>query len=194
MNIRILEPNAELPNGSILVPWSLHDADTDTALLLYAAELAVKQQKRLLVMHTVHEPADQPGMYLKLASADTVKPMALIAESLCATRLEALQQAHAGVRALQQLDLYLIPGLPENRIVEVAERARCSMIIIARHRSTPHDHLFSSSTTESVLYHAKCTVELLALEPAVEERALKPTADPQNASRQGGQPLAQRHT
>jgi nucleotide-binding universal stress UspA family protein len=196
MSIRILEPNADLPEGAILVPLSLHDAESDTALLLHAAELAASRHSPLLVLHAIHEPADMPGMYLNLGNAEVVMPMAQIAESICVDRLKALQSRHGNLKALQQLDLYLIPGLPENRIVEVAERAKCSTIVIPSHQSTLLDRLFANSITESVLRHASCAVTLVAVEKETQQDTLKAAAKA-DAGRAISQPatlpLTQRH-
>jgi nucleotide-binding universal stress UspA family protein len=156
MSIQAVEYITPIATGAIMVPLSVNDEDVDT--LLYGAKLADRLKRNLLVVHVVHEPGDKPGLYHQLEPQEMHIPLSDLANNICRRRIEALQSDHPELESLQNPSLYVVPGLPATRIVEIAEKEEVCCIVMVKSKDSAIGRLIHAPVTDSVAEHADCPV------------------------------------
>jgi nucleotide-binding universal stress UspA family protein len=156
MSIQMVEYDTPMTAGAIMVALSVNDGDVDT--LLYGAKLADQLKRDLLVVHVVHEPGDKPGLYHRLEPQEMHIPLSDLASNLCRRRIEALQSDHPELDSLKNPGLYVVPGLPATRIVEIAEKEEVCCIVMEKSKYSAIDRLIHAPITDSVAEHANCPV------------------------------------
>jgi len=105
--------------------------------LLFASELAGKLKAKLLVLHVIHDPEDAPGFYLQKGKKKKfLRSMEESAEEMMEEFLNRMRETYPDHKPINNATTLLVMGIPENRIVEMAEKKKASMIIIGSHGCT----------------------------------------------------------
>lgn len=142
--------------GTVMVPISVSSGEIDA--LLCGARIADEMECPLLLLHAVHEPANQPGLYRHIEPTDMHIPLDDVAGSICQRHLEELRNSHPHLSSLNRASLLIVPGLPSTRIVEVAKQESVSLIVMKGRMHSTLDRLLHGSISESVKKHAPCPV------------------------------------
>jgi nucleotide-binding universal stress UspA family protein len=135
--------------------------------LLWAAHLANLTGGRLIVLHVVHDPADQPGYYRRNRE-NRLQPMERAADEMFDAFLADVRQDHVSLPALERAEKTVVDGLPPTRIVEMASRLDAALIVIGRRGRTRLPQLLQGSVSKRVVQ--------LATVPVVVVKAGKPRA------------------
>lgn len=125
-------------------------SDDSRAALLWACEFAACVGGKLVVLHVVHDPADQPGYY-RNDQDKPLQPMEQAAEAMLENFLADLQRDHPELTALGSAEKMLLTGLPPGRIVEAAELLHAKLIVIGSRGMTGLPHLMQGSVSERVV-------------------------------------------
>jgi nucleotide-binding universal stress UspA family protein len=133
---------AENAQGGILV--GVDFSDDSKAAVIWGCRQAEATGQALVLLHVVHDPASEPGFYLRKTTRE-MQPLQDIAEQMMDDFLAALRVDHPGLQALDRAVIRLVPGLPANRMVEVAQLLDASLIVIgSRGRSSISSILLGS--------------------------------------------------
>jgi len=104
----------------------------------------------LVVLHVVHDPADQPGYYRDKHD----KPLQTLEQAAAVmlnTFLASVQTDRPELTRLDTAEKLLLSGLPPGRIVEAAERLNAKLIVIGSRGMTGLPHLMQGSVSERVV-------------------------------------------
>ncbi len=125
-------------------------SDDSRAALVWALKAAAGLKAPILLLHVVHDPADAPGYYRK-DKKDSSRPMEDVAEKMMHKFLKDVLESGAPKGPLKSLTTKLVTGLPVTRIIEVAEKANASMIVMGSQGRTGLSHLLLGSKAEQVV-------------------------------------------
>lgn len=119
----------------------------------YALTLARQFNARLQILHVINEPVDLRGFYVPHLSFEQLeKEIEESAENMmekfCATRLEGFSNYTTSI----------VSGIPYEEIIQVADDAKASLIVLGTHGRTGLDHFIFGSTAERVVRSASCPV------------------------------------
>jgi nucleotide-binding universal stress UspA family protein len=142
-------------------------SEDSRAALLWAAHLANLTGGRLIVLHVVHDPADQPGYYRRNRE-NRLQPMERAADEMFDAFLADVRRDHVSLPALERAEKTVVDGLPPTRIVEMASRLDAALIVIGRRGRTRLPQLLQGSVSKRVVQ--------LATVPVVVVKAGKPRA------------------
>lgn len=138
------------PKKHILVPVDF-SPDSQEALLK-ACQLAACLHSQVTVLHVVHDPAEMPGYYARIAKK---KKNLLRINDAAAEMLEDFMKAaakeHHQVKDMADLETLLVVGLPVSRILEVSDQLNAEMIILGSKGETGLKHLLVGSISEQVI-------------------------------------------
>ena len=95
-------------------------SDDSRAALAWACAFTACTGGKLIVLHVVHDPADQPGYYRK-GKDKPLQPMEQIARRMLDDFLADVHGSHPELTAIETAERRLLTGLPPGRIVEAAE-------------------------------------------------------------------------
>jgi nucleotide-binding universal stress UspA family protein len=114
-------------SGPVLVAV---DFSTDSkAALVWACRYTSLSGSGLLVLHVVHDPGEAPGYYHR-GEKDVLRPMEDVAKENLEEFLERARVDHSEVAAVRELKTKLMRGIPASRILEAAESAHASQIVM----------------------------------------------------------------
>ncbi len=136
--------------GTILVPVDF-SAPSEAALLL-ALDLGRCLQRRVLVLHVVHDPSAMPGYYSRALKQKHLARIEDGAATMLDEFLKRVIREHADLFERKQLDSMLVTGLPSSRILEVAKNTAATMIVIGSKGLTGWKHLMIGSVAEQVVH------------------------------------------
>jgi len=133
----------------ILVPvdFSVHSE----AALLFAVECAEKLGATIIVLHVIHDLGDAPGYYSVKGRKKQLRRMEDVASEMLDDFIKEMQNSHPHLTALHKLKTVLVKGLPVNRILEMAERSNCQMIVMGSQGRTGLSHIMLGSKAEQVV-------------------------------------------
>jgi nucleotide-binding universal stress UspA family protein len=134
---------------TILVPIDF-SAYSEVALLK-ACELASCMKLPIVILHVVHDPAQLPGYYAKMAKKKQLVRMEDVAREMLDEFMETMVNAHPGLDCLKEAESMLVVGLPASRILEVAERVNAAMIVMGSQGHTGLNHMMLGSKAEQVV-------------------------------------------
>lgn len=132
-------------------------SEDSRAALLWAADLADLTGGRLVVLHVVHDPANQPGYY-RTNDSNHLQPLERAAEEMFDAFLAEVRCSHVSLAALDSAEKMLVEGLPPSRIVEMAERLNAALIVIGRRGKTRLPQLLQGSVSKRVVQLADVPV------------------------------------
>jgi len=132
--------------------------------LRWALKLSIKFDSQLLLLHILHDPAEAPGFYCSEKSGTKVfRNM----EEAASTMMDEFVEKH--LKDWEKFDARIIPGLPPEEIVRVAEKEEVDMIVIGTRGHSGIKRLMIGSVTDRVI--RTCTCPVLAVHS--EERTLE---------------------
>jgi nucleotide-binding universal stress UspA family protein len=128
--------------GGVLV--GVDFSDDSKAAVIWGCRQAEATGQALVLLHVVHDPASEPGFYLRKTTRE-LQPLQDIAEQMMDDFLAALRDEHSGLAVLDRAVIRLVPGLPANRLIEVAQLLDAALIVIgSRGRSSISSILLGS--------------------------------------------------
>ena len=133
---------------SILVPVDF--SAPARAAVQCACRLAQRLDLPVTVLHILHESSSQAGFYRKHDSSQRMLPLDEIAEQMVLGFLTDLQTEDCSLTALSSARIVVVPGLPGDRIPEVANREGAAMIIMGTHARNRFARLFHSCVATEV--------------------------------------------
>ena len=145
-------------DGAVLVAV---DFSTDSeAALVWACRYANLTGADLLVLHVVHDPGEAPGYYRR-RDEDALRPMEDVAREMLEEFLAVVQAKHSDVAAIEKPEIKLVRGIPAPRILEAAEQAKASLIVMGSRGRTGLPHLLLGSKAERVAQMAPMPVTIV---------------------------------
>lgn len=134
--------------------------------LLTAIRLAASAGAPLVVLHVVHEPGNRPGYYRRKGVGDATLPLEEIAERMMTEFLAEFRARHPGHRAeLDRAKTWLVSGIPETRIPEVAEQVGAQLIVIGSNGRGTLAKLLHGSVSDRVVKSASTPVTVVHAHP-----------------------------
>jgi nucleotide-binding universal stress UspA family protein len=138
-------------------------SEDSRAALLWASAFTARVGGQLVVLHVVHDPANQPGYY-RTIGMKPLQTMEQAAESMLDDFIAQLKAKHPGLAALHSAEKKLLKGLPPGRIVEAAELLHAKLIVIGSRGMTGLPHLLQGSVSERVVELANGPVVVIKAE------------------------------
>ena len=146
----------------ILVALDL--SDRSSPCLSQGCEMAAKLGQPLVLVHVVHETAENTGMYRRYQKASDTTPIHDIARTMLQERVAAFRASHDGLEQVCDIQLVVVGGIPETRILELAGRYDAGMVVMCSHNRRGLSHWLYGSVTESVVRNAVCPVVVVGRE------------------------------
>ncbi|NNG03772.1 MAG: universal stress protein [Inquilinus sp.] len=137
--------NSSVDRGPVLVATDF--SEDSKAALLWACSYAAQVGADVIVLHVIHEPAEAPGSYRK-SEGDVLRPMEDLAADMMGKFVEDFRESHPDLQALSAVETQLVKGIPETRILEVAETTDARMIVMGSRGLTGLPHLLLGSKAE----------------------------------------------
>ena len=138
-------------------------SEDSRAALLWASAFTARVGGRLVVLHVVHDPANQPGYY-RTIGMKPLQTMEQAAESMLDDFVAQLSSEHPGLAVLHSAEKKLLTGLPPGRIAEAAELLHAKLIVIGSRGMTGLPHLLQGSVSERVVELADGPVVVIKAE------------------------------
>ena len=139
-------------------------SDGSAQALRYALKFAVQFDSQLLLLHILHDPAEAPGFYSSEKAGEKVfRNM----EEAASRMMDEFVEKH--LKEWKKFDTRIIPGLPAEEIVRIAEKEKVDMIVIGTRGHGGLKRLMIGSVTDRVI--RTCTCPVLAVHS--EEKALE---------------------
>ena len=138
----------------ILVAVDFSAASLET--VAWSLKLATQFDAQLVVLHVLHDPAEAPGFYSsKKAGKKVLRNM----EEAASTMLDEFVGKH--LKKWKKVDARIIPGLPSEQIVRLAEKEKVDLIIMGTHGRSGFQRLLIGSVTDKVI--RSCTRPVLTV-------------------------------
>ncbi len=139
----------ESSRGPILVPvdFSPHSE----AALRHACLLADCMKLPLIILHVVHDPAEMPGYYSRMAKKKHLLRMEDVALEMLHDFVAGMIKLYPELKPLKKADIMLVVGLPVTRILQVAEKTDASMVVMGSQGRTGLKHMLLGSKAEQVV-------------------------------------------
>ena len=134
---------------SILVPIDF--SEHSEAALLFAVDCADKMNVSINVLHVIHDLGDAPGYYSLKGRKKQLRRMEDVASDMLDTFIREIQKKHPDLEGLKNLKTILVKGLPVNRILEVAKKSNCKMIVMGSQGRTGLAHIMLGSKAEQIV-------------------------------------------
>jgi nucleotide-binding universal stress UspA family protein len=149
--------------------------------LSHGCEMARKFGQPLVLVHVVHEDVGSTGMYRRHQKTKDTTPIHDIARAMLEERVAAFREAPGGLDRICDVQLVVVDGLPETRIVELAARYDASMVVMCSNNRRGLSHWLFGSVTETVVRRATCPVVVVGqgdgeLDPVSVQHPLAPVA------------------
>ncbi len=152
--------------GPILAPVDFSPNSVPSAV--WALLAARHFERPLLILHVVHDPAEDPGSYLKVLTKDETRPAKLRLMDQAAAAAEVLerfliflQDHHPNLMGSVNWKSRLVEGRPGPRILEVAEEIGASLIVVGSHGRSGLSGLIVGSKAEQILNGTKIAVAVI---------------------------------
>lgn len=119
----------------------------------YALKFAAQFEAQLLLLHVLHDPAEAPGFYSsKKAGKKVLRNM----EEAASEMMNEFVAKH--FKDFKKVLAKIIPGLPAEEIVRLAEKEKADMIVIGTRGHSGLKRLMIGSVTDRVIRVASCPV------------------------------------
>jgi nucleotide-binding universal stress UspA family protein len=125
-------------------------SEDSRAAIVWAAAFTARAGGRLILLHIVHDPADQPGYY-RSEHTSPLQTMEQSARGMLEKFVSRLQADYPDLTTLQTAESKLLSGLPPGRIIEAAELLQAKLIVIGSRGMTGLPHLMQGSVSERVV-------------------------------------------
>ena len=114
------------------------------------------------MLHVVHDPPDSPGFYGK-PGQELPAPMFTVAEEKLEKFLSQAKADHPDLAPLRTAQSRLVSGLPNGRIVEVAEEICARIVVIGNVGRSSLEAMLLGSVAERVVRHCSAPVAVVKL-------------------------------
>lgn len=133
----------------ILVPvdFSVHSK----AALLKACELADCTGQRIVILHVVHDPAEMPGYYNRATKKKKIAHIQDLAQEAFDVFVRETIEQNPNLKCLQKAQTMLVKGIPGNRILEVIDLTKASMVVMGSQGRTGMQHIMLGSKAEHIV-------------------------------------------
>ena len=129
------------------------------AALAWAAHFAAQNNAELVILHVVHEPAEDPGFYAKLLEDSDSRPggenemrtMEEVAEEAMARFLGEAAARLPELRTPTEPATRVVAGVPATRIIEYAGSIEARLIVMGSHGRKGLEHFLIGSVAEEVV-------------------------------------------
>lgn len=153
------------PTEYVLIPVDF-SAYSEVALL-HACRLAKCFNAKPLVLHVVHDPGEVSGYYSMTMKKKHLHRIEDSATEMLNDFLHRTAKANRLLSEIHKAESLLIRGLPENRILEVADKYNVTMIVMGSRGRTGLKNLMLGSVAERVMKLANVPVTVVkTLKPA----------------------------
>jgi len=119
--------------------------------LLKACKLADCTGQPVIILHVVHDPAEMPGYYSLVTKKKKVAHIEDLAQEAFDAFVQDAIEQHPNVKLLQEAQTMLVIGLPVNRILEMIDITKASMVVMGSHGRTGMKHIMLGSKAEQVV-------------------------------------------
>lgn len=126
-------------------------SDDARAALIWAARYAERIAADLVILHVVHDPTHQPGMYRPDQNGGHLRSMQAAAQEMLDAFVASIREECHGLDALRHAELRLVSGLPPGRIVEAGKLVNARVIVLGSRGMTGLPHLLQGSVSERVV-------------------------------------------
>ncbi len=143
------EEEKQQPAILVAVDFSDHSANA----LVYAANLAMRVDDRLLVLHVIH---DQAGGYytdkkLKKGEKKRLKRLEEIAGDMMDELLAKTVEAYPNIKGiLKKAEVILVSGLTVTKVLQVVEKTMPEMLILGNKGHSSLKHILLGSKAEQL--------------------------------------------
>jgi len=135
--------------------------------LLKACELADCNGQPLIILHVVHDPAEMPGYYSLVTKKKKIAHIEDLAQEAFDNFVEDAIEQHPKNKVLQEAQTMLVIGLPVNRILEMVDITKASMVVMGSHGRTGMKHIMLGSKAEQVV--RLCPVPIMIVKDPVKD-------------------------
>lgn len=125
-------------------------SDDAEAALVWACKYAEKTGAPIQALHVVHDPGESPGYYHR-NKEDVLRPLSDLAGEMMAEFLARVETENPDLKTVADVEPLLVTGIPETRILEVAERNNARIIVMGSRGRTGLPHLLMGSKAERVV-------------------------------------------
>jgi nucleotide-binding universal stress UspA family protein len=160
------------PQGEAPILVAVDFSPDSDAAFAWAADLAGRLAAPLHVLHVVHEPAASPGYYERTGGSDWVQ-LESVARKMLERYVQQMREKLPGLGALPGLDASVVSGLPETRILEIAERVGARMIVLGGQGRTALADILLGSKAERVVRLSSVPVTVVRASDAARTRGKK---------------------
>ena len=147
----------------ILVPVDF--SGHSLAALLKACELAECTRQPIIILHVVHDPAEMPGYYSRVTKKKKIAHIKDLAQEAFDTFIRDAIEQNPNVKLLKEAQTKLVIGLPVNRIVEMIDVTKASMVVMGSQGRTGLKHIMLGSKAEQVV--RLCPVPIMIVKQPV---------------------------
>lgn len=135
----------------ILIPVDFSEIAAEALRL--AMEIGTPFGARLLLLHVVHDPTDNPGFYVaKKAGKKVLRNMEAAAREM----MDEFVARH--VKGYEPIETQVIPGLPAAQIVELAKKEKVDLIAMGTRGRSGLERAILGSVADKVIRSAPCPV------------------------------------
>ena len=128
-------------------------SDGSVRAIRAALDVAAKFRARLLILHVLHDPSDEPGFYTaKKAGKKVWRNM----EESAQEKMDDFVKPYA--KAGRKLDVAIVPGLPPAQILRVAQKEDVSLIVVGTRGRGRWERLLLGSVADRVIRGCRCPV------------------------------------
>ena len=120
-------------------------------VMVRAAELAVRLDKNLVVLHVVHDPGDAPGYYRVKGRSKVLRRIEDVARDLFGKFVSRTRKRFPDNPRVLRLKPLMLTGLPVTRILESVERLQPWMVVMGSEGRTGTSRLMLGSKAEQVV-------------------------------------------
>jgi nucleotide-binding universal stress UspA family protein len=148
--------------GPILV--GIDFSEGSKSAFSWAVDAARAFDTRLIALHVVHDPAEEPGFYAR-AGEGGVEELQRVAQKLMDEFLAEAHEQDLQLESLRSVETVVVVGIPETRILEVAEREGASLIVMGGQGRTALSDVLLGSKVERVTRLSPIPVTVVKSEP-----------------------------
>jgi len=155
------EPGESTGDAPLLV--AVDFSPDSEAALRWAARIAPQLRAPLLVLHVIHDPGETPGTYARAAAAP-LERVENVARTMLEDLVRRVREEEPALRELEKAELCIVRGLPEGRILELADQRRPRLIVMGGRGRTRLADFLLGSKTERVARLARAPVAIIKSE------------------------------
>ena len=152
--------SAQLPFAESLLV-AVDFSKQSEAALVFAARLCKWSGCRLTILHVVHERGSEPGFYKRNGNFEQILPLSDIALRMMKEFIEDVRERHPELNCLDDAEIMTVIGLPENRILEVAESISVDLIVLGSNGRSMLSKLLKGSVAEDVVRKSPIPVHVV---------------------------------